>query len=716
MSIFNILHLSDLHFGLEIIAKIKEEVIEKRNQILEKFIVKIENLNYNWKPDIIVISGDIGFSGEKENYEEAWKWIDLLLKKLNLNSERLILCAGNHDRYIKDIIKLKQIYPKIKDVDRFLEKDNIKKLEKRFTAFSEFCSDHNIPYLIFNDEENHLIGFREIQELRFVVLNSSWFSLGAENDRGNIFVGLSHILDMKKKEQLKNPDITEDVTISILHHPFEWLNQSEIDKYGERGVPYVELARNCDIILSGHTHGEELFEPDKKFASAWLFKAGAIFDEDPLIYNCEILKIDTVNRSADRLKLYYDENKGWIDEIDEKNPYLFTNGLSRLRFHTKKILNEIYDKIGKDLKINRSSLTDEIKEELKNNDIYFITGESLVGKSVILKDLALDLGSNGEVLAFNVSGFLQNDINEYFNNLNIIDNLRDILSSVKSVKNRYIFIDEAERILESKNKLSILKNLISIIFSFNKELNLKGDSKEYCWKLIICCRSERYKNIREIIDRLCSDLDIQFNNKKIEPFSTEELNQVSEFYPKLALLINQPHLSKLIVLPKILDILTLENFKLADDDLIEGYPHKYYTETYLMKQFWEQIVRNNEQIDDNNIRPEARDLYLQKLSLHYFNSNEPYKISEKDDEALLNDLISKRILLRDGQQLNFTHDIFEEWSLLRNISQKSDILNDFLIPSNDSNRNSRAFQLFSRRLLEIDNDCAEWKEVINLLE
>jgi len=716
MSIFNILHLSDLHFGLEINTKIKEEVIEKRNQILGKLIVKLENLNHKWKPDIIVISGDIGFSGEKENYEEAWNWIDLLLKKLNLKTERIIVCAGNHDRYIKDLINLNRIYPKIEDMDRFLEKDNLKKLEKRFNAFSEFCRDHNIPSLNYNDEENYLIGYREIQDLRFIVLNSSWFSLGKENDRGKIFIGYPHILEMKKKGLLKNPDITEDVTISILHHPFEWLNQTEIDKKGKRDPSYVDLARNCNIILSGHTHGEELFEPDKKFASAWLFKAGAIFDKDSLRYNCEILKVDTMTRSIDRLKLYYQEKKSWIDDIDEKNPYFFTNGLCRLRFHSKKNLNEIYDKIGKKLKLNRTVICEEIKEELKFSHLYFITGEPHVGKSVILKDLALDLISEGETLFFKVSDFLQKDINDYLNNLNIVDNLRDILSSVESVKNRYIFIDESERILESENKLSIFKDLTSIVLSFNRELNLKSESDDLCWKLIICCRSEKYKNIREITDRLYESLDLKINSKKIEPFSSEELHLVSEFYPKLAVLINHTHLSKLIILPKILDILTFDNFRLLEGDIIESYPHRFYTETFLMKQFWEQIVRNNEQISINNIRPDEMDQFLQKLAKYYFNFNEPYKISDEDNENLFSDLVSKRILSRDGDKLEFTHDIFEEWSLLRYINQKSDILNDFLIPSNDSNRNNRAFQLFSRKVLEIDGDCAGWKGIYKLLE
>lgn len=72
--------------------------------------------------------------------------------------------------------------------------------------------------------------------------------------------------------------------------------------------------------------------------------------------------------------------------------------------------------------------------------------------------------------------------------------------------------------------------------------------------------------------------------------------------------------------------------------------------------------------------------------------------------------------MRDGEQLHFTHDIFEEWALLRYITMKSDIINDFLIPFNNSTRNSRAFQLFSRKLLEIDDDSENWRSVFTLVE
>ena len=639
---------------------------------------------------------------------------------LNLNIDRLILCPGNHDRYIKDYIKylkrVQPIYPRVDDSDKSLEIQNISKRSKRFYQFSEFCEDHDIPHFIFNNQENYLLGFREIQEIRFIVLNSAWFSLGGEIDRGNVFIGLSHLLDMKDKEQLIQSDLAEDITISILHHPFEWLNQSEIDRYGERSPPFVELAKNCDIILSGHTHGEEQFKPDKKHAGAWLFKAGAIFDKDPMVYNCEILKINIRNRSAHRLKLYYDTEKDWIDEIDEGNPYLFSNGLSRLRMYSKKVLQEIYDKIGKECKIDRSNIIDKIEEDIGDNDIFFITGDSMVGKSVILKDLASRLDSSSEIFAFNVNHFLYNSFEEYFNQINIFDNFGNILSAVKSVQNRFIFIDQSERILENEKKLSIFKDLITTVVSYNREMIDKDIFQDNRWKIILCCRSERYINVRDEIDRLCSELDTRIKNKKIKLLIEEELNQVSEIFPKLALLINKPNLNKLITLPKILDILTLENFKLTEEDTIEGYDHTFYTETYLINQFWKLIIRNNEAVSDNGIRPEARDQLMQKISMHYFTSNEPYKITEEDDEVLFNDLVSKQILLRIGDRLEFSHDVFEEWALLQFIMMKSNIINDFLLPFNNSKRSSRAFQLFSRKLLEIDEDKDKWISIYNLLE
>src|ERR1700751_2215843 len=96
--IINILHLTDIHFGAEVTKKNSQTAIAQRKTVIEKLPEKIASLiSDNEKPDLVVISGDIGWGGIKSDYEEAEEWIRIFLQKLNLTTDDLIVCAGNHD-------------------------------------------------------------------------------------------------------------------------------------------------------------------------------------------------------------------------------------------------------------------------------------------------------------------------------------------------------------------------------------------------------------------------------------------------------------------------------------------------------------------------------------------------------------------------------------------------------------------------------------------
>ena len=86
------------------------------------------------------------------------------------------------------------------------------------------------------------------------------------------------------------------------------------------------------------------------------------------------------------------------------------------------------------------------------------------------------------------------------------------------------------------------------------------------------------------------------------------------------------------------------------------------------------------------------------------------------DVAVLNSLISDGILIKSKDQVFFSHDVYEEWSLLDYIRKKSDLKNDFLIPTRDFKRKSRAFELFSRYILEVEEDINKWKNLFSTLE
>lgn len=67
----NVLYLSDIHFGRELIAWGK---FENRTEIQNQLIQTVATLPPNMKPDYIVVTGDIAWTGATEEYDMAYDW------------------------------------------------------------------------------------------------------------------------------------------------------------------------------------------------------------------------------------------------------------------------------------------------------------------------------------------------------------------------------------------------------------------------------------------------------------------------------------------------------------------------------------------------------------------------------------------------------------------------------------------------------------------
>ena len=84
------LHLSDFHFS------------EKDKQLQEKALESLlENIKdkytTNEKPDLIFITGDITFSGKKEEFNIAQNFIDKLSDIISIDKKYIFFVPGNHD-------------------------------------------------------------------------------------------------------------------------------------------------------------------------------------------------------------------------------------------------------------------------------------------------------------------------------------------------------------------------------------------------------------------------------------------------------------------------------------------------------------------------------------------------------------------------------------------------------------------------------------------
>ena len=92
---FEVLHLSDLHFGSLRRPKDFKNHFRDNWDKLSEAIARAVKGN---KVQMVVISGDMVCDGSDEHqYEVATKFVEKLLKDINLDSSKLLVVPGNHD-------------------------------------------------------------------------------------------------------------------------------------------------------------------------------------------------------------------------------------------------------------------------------------------------------------------------------------------------------------------------------------------------------------------------------------------------------------------------------------------------------------------------------------------------------------------------------------------------------------------------------------------
>ncbi|MFM7834609.1 MAG: metallophosphoesterase family protein, partial [Planctomycetaceae bacterium] len=96
-----ILHLTDLHFGWEGGQNAPTLIAQRTNCLnaLRESLKKLatDNSNSHWKPDIVAITGDLGWKGAAADYKALKKWLDPLLKTFGLKYSDVVVCPVNHD-------------------------------------------------------------------------------------------------------------------------------------------------------------------------------------------------------------------------------------------------------------------------------------------------------------------------------------------------------------------------------------------------------------------------------------------------------------------------------------------------------------------------------------------------------------------------------------------------------------------------------------------
>lgn len=243
-----ILNISDIHYG--------SEASENEGLVLSAFIKDVEEQTAKMVYDdiFVVIGGDLVFAASDKSYDGFDKDIVIkLMDVLNIDRSHFIIVPGNHDLKNSFIGDVEESFMPIFN-SRFEEgkfNDLLRKNAQHEMLFGKFASfETYLKQKMLVDNFSMQCGYYSLNEFWSVhTLNTAILSCGGYkgiDDMGKMGVDTRTLHENLKKD--KHPR-----KILVMHHPEEfcmdWV-KTELRKL---------YHSDFDLILSGHTHDQDLY-------------------------------------------------------------------------------------------------------------------------------------------------------------------------------------------------------------------------------------------------------------------------------------------------------------------------------------------------------------------------------------------------------------------------------------------------------------------------
>lgn len=281
---FMILHLSDIH-----IRNASDPILARDSKIAQSIFPYLPQIKHL----IILISGDIAYSGRQEEYDMALGFIQRI-KSTILSEKQLpiefICVPGNHDNNFdlntdtRKIIIDSLCRGDFKNISNDIINTCTSIQNEYFEFRNKLSSDSHIE--IDPLWERTIINL-DGKTIIFEGLNISWVSKLKE-EPGTLLFPI---------DQYKH--ITSDPTdlrISLMHHPLNWFSQSIYRDFR------THLRQVSDLIITGHEHiGNAGFINETESGESTFIEGCALqSDHGPTSSEYNIIIIDT-----DNMKMFY---------------------------------------------------------------------------------------------------------------------------------------------------------------------------------------------------------------------------------------------------------------------------------------------------------------------------------------------------------------------------------------------------------------------------
>lgn len=236
------IHLSDIHFGQEKDGGKLATNTDAKDCLIRDVQSELEAKGI--KASGIIVTGDIAYSAQEEEYVAAGAWLDKLAKSAGCDPKSIQLVPGNHDidrGAINEALnwKLQLIREKGDSfLDALLDDDKDREsLFTRFEAYRNFAEGYGCDLDTRGEySADYYVELAPGRVLRFVRLNSALIC-AKRDSKGSLILGA---------RQRIIPEVDGEEVVVLMHHPLPWfLDTVEARKY---------IENRARVVISGHEH------------------------------------------------------------------------------------------------------------------------------------------------------------------------------------------------------------------------------------------------------------------------------------------------------------------------------------------------------------------------------------------------------------------------------------------------------------------------------
>lgn len=297
-----LLHISDIH-----IKTSSDAILNRAANIAAATFPRLPEVH----TVALIVSGDIAYSGKKNQYELATKFIEQIKTTITNEAPRVgfevFICPGNHDCDFDFHDETRDaVLARIRTLDGADPSASLIKtassVEDAFFAFRSQVSDYKwtnesrLSWQTSISIGNHRIGFRS--------LNVAWMSELREK-QGTLVYPPSAVQPFGFDEK-------NDLAVTLLHHPFNWLGQSTYRPF------QAAVRRESHLIFTGHEHFQNVVETnDLRSSSSVSVEGGVLYEEaTPDLSTFNIVVVDLATKQY-LMELFTWNGLRYLPQVDD---------------------------------------------------------------------------------------------------------------------------------------------------------------------------------------------------------------------------------------------------------------------------------------------------------------------------------------------------------------------------------------------------------------